>query len=90
MNGDGLEQGAPAWPDPRIPYAPEQELLRFEMVLARDGSLRCSFPPAHLDAAWWKLYALLADLAKQHYGYGGMKESLIARGLPPPPTRFRP
>ena len=86
MSGNGPEHphAVPAIPDPRIPYDPLNEVMRFEMVLTRDG-LRCSFPPPPLDALFWKFYVLLADLAKSQY-YGTMKESRIA---PPPPT-FRP
>ena len=90
MSGNGPENpnAAPVIPDPRIPYDPLNEIMRFEMVLTRDG-FRVSFPPAHLDALFWKFYVILADLAKSQYGYTLEKPSLMARGVPPPP-QFRP
>lgn len=82
------EKTSPALPDPRIPWDPAHEVMRFEAVWMRDGTLRCSFPPPQADALFWKFYALLSDLAKAHYGYTPVKEALIARGVPPSP-RFR-
>jgi hypothetical protein len=88
MSGDN-DKTEMALPDPRIPYDPLNEGMRFEAVWMQDGSLRCSFPPPQADALFWKFYALLSDLAKSHYGYAAVKDSLITRGVPPPP-RFHP
>lgn len=87
MNGDGKvhDLGIVPAPDPRIPYDPANEVLRFEMVLTREGVLQCSFPPPQLEGQFWKFYVLLADLAKSHYGTKA-RESLIAS----PPRRFHP
>ncbi len=61
-----IHQGFPI-SDPRIPYDPNDEVVRLEVVIDTVGRMKMSLPPVHQEPIFWQMYRYMWDEAKQHY-----------------------
>lgn len=61
-----IHQGIPM-EDPRVPFDPEHERMRFECVIMDDGSMKVTFPPPAMEGMFWQMYVYLRDLAMQNF-----------------------